>query len=193
LVCDMASCTEDRQADAIAYEAMSRYVLLAAGLEHAGGKLIITDGHAVATGSSQALRLIASIRQQDDGGMTRDDPARGEDAAATVCHAAAAQHMPVSVVVITAQPTANKLIARLHVAGQTDVRVVGVSANQDYRLQRHDLDGSAEHKNPAYATSPSGINDTATGVVTTTTARVLPYRRHHSPPSPVSLCVPRPS
>lgn len=151
LVCDMASCTEDRQADAIAYEAMSRYVLLAAGLEHAGGKLIITDGHAVATGASQALRLIASIRQQDDGGMARDDPARGdpargEDAAATVCHAAAAQHMPVSVVVITAQPTANKLIARLHTAGQTDVRVVGVSANQDYRLQRHDLDDSAEHK-----------------------------------------------
>lgn len=61
LVCDMASCTTDAQADAVAYAAMSRYAGLCAGLERHGGKLIVTDGQAVAASSGQAMRLIASL------------------------------------------------------------------------------------------------------------------------------------
>lgn len=147
LVCDMVSCTTGRQADAVAYEAMSRYALLQAGLEHAGGKLIVTDGRGVATGSSQALRLIASLQGRADDAVTHAGADEDDDIASTVCHAAAAQHMPVSVVVITATPSAGGLVARLHAAGQTDVRVVVVSGRQpDYQLQRRDLDDSRGHE-----------------------------------------------
>ena len=66
LVCDMASCTTDAQADAVAYAAMSRYAGLCAGLERHGGKLIVTDGQAVAASSGQAMRLIASLHAGGD-------------------------------------------------------------------------------------------------------------------------------
>ena len=92
LVCDMASCTTGAQVDAVAYAAMSRYAGLRAGLERHGGKLIVTDGQAVATSSGQTMRLIASLQAGGD----------ADHMAATVCNAASAQHMPVNVVVITA-------------------------------------------------------------------------------------------
>lgn len=153
LVCGMASCTTDAQVDAVAYAAMSRYAGLCAGLERHGGKLIVTDGQAVATSSGQAMRLIASLHAGGD----------ADHMAATVCNAASAQHMPVSVVVITASAsstasgvnTANgtnaataqgsRLVASLRAAGQPNVQTVPVQGDHaSYRLRSHEMDDSED-------------------------------------------------
>ncbi|MBM6981522.1 MAG: DUF58 domain-containing protein [Bifidobacterium thermophilum] len=153
LVCDMASCTTDAQVDAVAYAAMSRYAGLRAGLERHGGKLIVTDGQAVATSSGQTMRLIASLQGGGD----------ADHMAATVCNAASAQHMPVNVVVITASAsstasgvnTANgtnattaqgiRLVASLRAAGQPNVQTLSVQGDHaSYRLRSYEMDDSED-------------------------------------------------
>lgn len=145
LVCDMASCTTLAQADAVAYAAMSRYAGLRDTLERHGGKLIVTDGQAVATGYGQAMRLIASLQAGGD-----DD-----QITATVCSAAAAQHMPVSVVVITAEAKdGGRLVAGLRAAGQTDVQTVTIHGEQPpYRMRTHEMDDNQDDAEQAHGSA----------------------------------------
>lgn len=144
LVCDMASCTTLAQADAVAYAAMSRYAGLRDTLERHGGKLIVTDGQAVATGYGQAMRLIASLEAGGD----------ADQITATVCSAAAAQHMPVSVVVITVEAKDGRLVASLRAAGLPNMQTVTIHGEQPpYRMRTHEMDDNQDDAAEAHGSA----------------------------------------